>query len=413
MRLALLHYTAPPIVGGVESVIAHHARMMAQHGHEVRVVAGRGGQFHAGVQFVHVPLADSRHTEVLAVKTQLDRGEVGVEFFRLRDVLVEELQRALKDVDVLFAHNVCSLNKNLALTAALFALHNAGAAFRLVLWHHDLAWTTPRYRAELREGYPWDLLRIHWPGAVQVTISQTRREELAELLHVSPEVIRVIPNGLDLSQFYKLEQRTVELIERIGVMEASPILLLPVRITPRKNIEFALRTLAALRRDWPSAALVVTGPLGAHNPANKSYFTMLRALRSALGLDGAAHFLVELSESTLPDAVISDFYRLADALFLPSREEGFGLPLIEAALSRIPIFCSDIAPLRALGQDDVQHYFSLDDPPEAVAALVKEALQHNAIWRFAHRVRAHYTWRGLYENYIAPLLSQHPPACAT
>jgi hypothetical protein len=28
-RVALLHYSAPPVVGGVESVIAHHARLMS------------------------------------------------------------------------------------------------------------------------------------------------------------------------------------------------------------------------------------------------------------------------------------------------------------------------------------------------------------------------------------------------
>ena len=28
MKIALLHYSSPPVVGGVESVLAHHARLM-------------------------------------------------------------------------------------------------------------------------------------------------------------------------------------------------------------------------------------------------------------------------------------------------------------------------------------------------------------------------------------------------
>jgi hypothetical protein len=32
MKIALLHYSSPPIVGGVESVLAHHARLMANAG---------------------------------------------------------------------------------------------------------------------------------------------------------------------------------------------------------------------------------------------------------------------------------------------------------------------------------------------------------------------------------------------
>ena len=111
---------------------------------------------------------------------------------------------------MLFAHNVCSLNKNLVLTAALRLLHERSELPRLILWHHDLAWTTPRYRAELHEGYPWDLLRRDWPAATQVVVSELRRKELAQLLGVPEERIRVIPNGLDSARFLKLDAWTVE-----------------------------------------------------------------------------------------------------------------------------------------------------------------------------------------------------------
>ena len=45
MKIALLHYSVPPVVGGVESVLAQQARLMADAGHAVQVIAGRGGQF--------------------------------------------------------------------------------------------------------------------------------------------------------------------------------------------------------------------------------------------------------------------------------------------------------------------------------------------------------------------------------
>ena len=40
MRIALLHYSSPPIVGGVESVLARHARLMAGAGHHVPLLPG-------------------------------------------------------------------------------------------------------------------------------------------------------------------------------------------------------------------------------------------------------------------------------------------------------------------------------------------------------------------------------------
>ena len=70
-----------------------------------------------------------------------------------------------------------------------------------------------------------------------------------------------------------------------------------------------------------------------------------------MGLEASVYYLAELVEGYLPDAVIADFYRLADALLMPSREEGFGIPVLEAGLSRLPIFCADIPPLRELAGD--------------------------------------------------------------
>ena len=182
-----------------------------------------------------------------------------------------------------------------------------------------------------------------------MVVSQLRQREFAALTGVPAEQIAVVPNGVDLHAFYKFEPATADLIEETGLLAAAPILLLPVRVTRRKNIEFALHMLAALRRHLPDARLVVTGPLGAHNPANAAYLDELRALRAELGLEQAAIFLAEHSDAFLPDAVIADFYRLADALFLPSFEEGFGIPLLEAALSRMPVFCSAVEPLPELG----------------------------------------------------------------
>ena len=401
-KVALLHYSAPPIVGGVESVLGHQARLMADAGHQVQVIAGRGEQTDPRIPFVQLPLADSRHPEGLAIKTELDAGRVPPKFAELVDTLTAELSEATDDVNVLFAHNVCSLNKNLALTAAVKNLASRND-LQLILWHHDLAWTTPRYRSELHEGYPWDLLRQAWPGVKQVTISEMRQRELAELFRIDRDKIEVVPNGIDLAAFHKLEKQTREFVEQLDLFHASPLLLLPVRITPRKNIELALRVGAHLIRLLPDAKLVVTGPLGPHNPANVKYFEKLRVLRAELGLEPVVNFLAELTSDFIPDDVISDFYHLADALLLPSLEEGFGIPILEAGLANLPIFCSDIPPLRSLGGSYV-NYFSPDEDPEKIAGTIAHYLSSTTLFPMRTKVRGQYTWEGIYRQHIAPFL---------
>ena len=405
MEIALLHYAVPPVVGGVESVLAQHARLMAEAGHKVRMVAGRGGQFDPRIAFVSLPLADSRAAEVLAVKSELDAGRVPAPFAALVETLKIDLTRALAGVELLIAHNVCSLNKNLALTAALHELLPLPDAPRMILWHHDLAWTTPRYRSELHAEWPWDLLRTDWAQATQIVVSTSRQDELAALLGVPLERIRVVPNGLDVSAFFKLEPETMDLVRRLDLLAAEPLLLLPVRITPRKNIELAVRTVAALGAQFSNPVLVVTGPPGPHNPANAAYFANLKELRETMGLQGSVHYLAELTDGYLPDAVIADFYRLADALFMPSREEGFGIPILEAGLSRLPIFCADIAPLHELAGERAT-YFSPDALPEQVASQVAARLAADPNYAMGVHVRGSYTWERIYARCIAPMLAE-------
>lgn len=403
-RIALLHYSAPPVVGGVESILGQHARLMADAGHAVCIVAGRGEQTDPRIPFYQVPLVDSLHPEVLEVKTELDQGRLAPKFGILVEELTAHLNELLDETDVLIAHNVCSLNKNLALTAAIYNLASQNH-MRTILWHHDLAWTTPRYRHELHDGYPWDLLRQAWPGVRQVTISDMRQKELADLFQTSQDEIIVIPNGLDSGRFHKLERQTLAYLKQLGLLDAAPLLLLPVRITPRKNIELALRVCAGLLQHFPDTKLVVTGPLGPHNLANVKYFEKLVALREELRLQSNAFFLAELTSAYIPDEVIYDFYHLADALFLPSLEEGFGIPVLEAGLAGLQIFSSDIPPLRSLGGSNAV-YFSPDADPVPLAKTIAEDLSSNRVFRMRVGVRREFTWERIYARDIAPLLKE-------
>jgi glycosyltransferase involved in cell wall biosynthesis len=108
--------------------------------------------------------------------------------------------------------------------------------------------------------------------------------ELAELMKLEPASIHVVPNGVDAARFYKLETQTKALLEQTNVMDAAPILLLPVRVTPRKNIELALQTVKELQKQFPQVALVVTGPLGPHNGNNVHYFEQLKIPARGIGV---------------------------------------------------------------------------------------------------------------------------------
>ena len=403
MNIALIHYAAPPVVGGVETVLARQAQLFSRAGHQVQILCGRGQIWDVNIPVVVNPRFDSRFPAILKLKASLDEGMVPDNFSEMVDLIQSDLQRCLEGVEVLIAHNVASLHKNLALTAALYNISQSRKAPRMILWHHDLAWTTPRYAEELYFDWPWNLLRLPWKGVKQVTISKARQTELTELYGITAEEISIIPAGLDTVDFYGLHPRTLALLEKLDLSDKSPIFLTPVRITTRKNLELGIKMLASIHQKFPQAVLIITGPPGAHNPNNKKYLKKLQRLRDKLELGKRVLLLAEYMPEGLPDEMIPDFYRIADVLFMPSREEGFGIPILEAGLSRLPIFCSDIPQLRALAGDSAV-YFSPDENPDYIAGLISQYLQRDRVYQWRVKVRQEYTWEAIYKKQLEPLL---------
>ncbi|MEO8609861.1 MAG: glycosyltransferase [Chloroflexota bacterium] len=407
-RIAILHYASPPTIGGVESLIEHQARGLNKSGYAVRIISGKGGSFHEDIN-VHInPLFGSTHPDVLAVKSELDTGMMPIVFEALVERLKLALYEALAGCDICIVHNILSLNKNLPLTAALARLLET-QPIRLIAWNSDLAWTNPQYQPELHPGYPWDLLRQPWPMVRYVTISEARRVEMAALYAIDPLSIQVITPGIDPARFFRWTSATTVLIDELKLLDTEGLLLLPARITRRKNIALALHVLAAVRaQSGCDYRLIVTGPPGPHNPSNASYLTELLDLRQALGVEASAHFLHEWSTDGTPflpdDDMVAGLYQIADALFFPSIQEGFGIPILEAGLSGLPIFCADIPPLRTTGEADVTYFDPVNELPNHIAARVLNGLDINPVSRLRRRVRRSFRWDALIQDQLVPLL---------
>ena len=62
----MLHYTAPPVVGGVEAVIDAHARIFFQMGYPVTIIAGQGSlkRLPDGCELQLIPDIDIQHPDI-------------------------------------------------------------------------------------------------------------------------------------------------------------------------------------------------------------------------------------------------------------------------------------------------------------------------------------------------------------
>lgn len=341
MKIAIIHYTAAPVIGGVERIIDEQARLLRHYGHSVTILCQRGDG---------------------------------------RNITQETVLSKLWGADLAIVHNVFTMPFDLALTEALW---QAAADIRTIAWTHDIAAANP----DLAPVSP--ILSKAAPGVEYVAISALRQRQLRATLGI--ENARIIPNGIDPVRILDLPQNVAALVERERLFDAAHIFLHPTRLLRRKNIETSIRLTQAL----PGSRLIITGADDSHNPASADYAAAMRRLAGPETIFASDHFAVN-------DAELSALYRLADALIFPSRQEGFGLPLLEARIHRLPAIYSDIEPLAELAGNGFP--ISPDESPEAIVRLIAPWLTTISDRR---KVLAEYAWPAIYQRHIRPLIDAH------
>jgi mannosylglucosylglycerate synthase len=412
MRVAILHYSLPPVVGGVETVIQAHAGLLLKAGIQVTLIAGAGEEsaLPAGTDFIHIPEMDSRHPRLAQISQQLDSGVVPADFVPLTALLERSLLQALGSIDTVMVHNVFTKHFNIPLTAALIRVLDGGKLRNCIAWCHDFTWTSPHSSSSVHPGYPWDLLRTFRRDVTYVTVSAARQQELAGLLKCPPGQIGVVYDGVDPTDLYSLSEEGQALVERLDLDQADLILLMPVRITQAKNIEFALQVIASLKARGVKPKLVVTGPPDPHDLQDQEYYRSLLELRRQLDVEREACFVYESGSLpgegyTIGLPLVRQLYRVCDLLFMPSHREGFGMPILEAGLLGMPVFSSKIPAAMEIGAGVVTR-FSPDNAPDSVAGVILDWAQNSSTQRLRQRIRQNFTWQAIFQHDILPLITR-------
>jgi len=395
-RILFVHYTTPQVLGGVEQVMAAHAAALQAAGKEVAVLAGRGGVKPRGVRVIRVAEADSRHPAVERDLAALTAGVRTPAHDALVARLLKKIRPHVERADRVVVHNVMTMPLNLALTEVLETLAREHPD-RFIAWTHDISYFDERYAPMRHEGAPWDLVARPVPGVRYVTVSEQRAEQWSRLTGLARREIEVVTNGIDVGEVLGLAPAGLRLAQRLHLFDADPLLLLPVRLTRRKRVEAAIDATAALRRRGRTAMLVVTGATGPHNAANKAYLAELTA--RAKKVEGV--HLLAAQGVRARYATVVDLFSLADVLVFPSESEGFGIPMLEAGLHRLPIVCSDLPALRETGGDD-PIYVPPDASGEAIADAIERALD-TPVMRMRARAREH-AWPRVLRDRVLPVI---------
>ncbi|MCD6352794.1 MAG: glycosyltransferase, partial [Proteobacteria bacterium] len=258
-NIALLHYSCPPVVGGVEEVVRQQASLFHRYYHPVKIFAGSGGEFAHEYRVEINPLLDSRNPRILHF--QKNASEQTAKLDALSDKIFQYLSRVLIPFDILIAHNVLSMHYNLPLTYALHRLADS-QQIKMISWNHDSPYFYENFPINLHKK-PWDVLRKCNPNIHYIAISESRRQQFLQLYGESKN-IKVVPNGVDPFRFFRLNISTIRVIQENDLFNADFILAQPCRLHPRKNIELSIKVTRALHDQGINARLLITGAYDPH-----------------------------------------------------------------------------------------------------------------------------------------------------
>ncbi len=391
--IALLHYTSWPSIGGVETILRQQSELLAADGFTVQLLVGAGAAFSDSIETCAIAELNGPDPAVVAAQREALNGQPGPAFQALTGQLRRRLEPIFLECSSIIVHNYFTMPFNLAATRVLSDFASEG--FPIVAWTHDLAALNVDY--VVPRNPVCDLLRQKLPGALYVTISELRAREFKVLTGEAPDL--VIPNGVD---FGRLAGLPAQLEERLDVVWGETLVLFyPTRVVPRKNIELAIKIVAALIEQGQPARLIISGAANLLSVTNEPYLEELRSLVEKCGM---AEQVIWASEyCAVDDECLRALYLASDALLFTSRQEGFGLPPTEAAFLRLPVFCSDIEPLRTIAGGSAT-VFDLRASPENIAKIIRDTLDKDEPFTRRRKLLRQYSARQLYLDRLKPLL---------
>jgi glycosyltransferase involved in cell wall biosynthesis len=207
----------------------------------------------------------------------------------------------------------------------------ARAGKRILFDYHGITppslWNGPQ-REALEQGQ--QQRGLVWFAEAAVVHSRFAALELQAPTRFPSERLHVLAHPVDTERFRPgPPQRS--LAEELGLAEAH-LLLFVGRIAPNKNVPILVDALKFLADVKPPVHLVIAGDAG-DVYQNEAEHCRRRAFE--LGVFDRVHFLGQVSDERLPD-----LYRSASLFVMPSRHEGFCIPVLEAMASGLPVLAA-------------------------------------------------------------------------
>jgi len=317
MRIAMLSWETlySPCVGGVGRHVSEMAAALARAGHDVHVFSrvAPGQTYHQVIDGVHY-----QRCPYLTLPDFVDDVNSMCRAFVERLFVVEDMTRPF---DVVHAHDWLAANAMIWIKQgrgrpSVFTVHSTeyarcGNAFP--------PGRSERIRVQERAG-------TYWAERV-IGVSNAVRSEIAWMYEVPAWKISVINNGVTPARFERHVDGAATR-RRYSIGTTDPTIVFSGRLEWQKGPDLLLEAMPTVLLAHPNAKLIYVGD-GSMRPGIEN-----RAWQ--LGIAHAVRFLGRRDE-----AEIAALYRISDVVCIPSRNEPFGIVVIEAWSAGKPVIVTD------------------------------------------------------------------------
>jgi glycosyltransferase involved in cell wall biosynthesis len=176
-----------------------------------------------------------------------------------------------------------------------------------------------------------------------ITVSESSKKDIMKFLDVDESKIEVVYNGVEYDRFNKsyTEDEKSKVREKYNL--PKNYILYMGTLEPRKNIESIIEAFEIFKREDGLAnqkvKLVIAGKKG-------WLFESIFNLVDRLNLKDEVIFTDYVDENDKPL-----IYNMASVFLFPSLYEGFGIPVLEAMASSVPVITSNVSSLPEVAGD--------------------------------------------------------------
>jgi len=321
MRIAVLAWESAHsiMVGGLAVVVSRHAEALAKLGHDVHLFTrwgeGQSDSEYINGHYYHRCKFDPGQN-LLAFAHNMSKSFV---------TRLHEVERADGRFDIIHGHDWHVVD----------ALHDLRSEGRVVV----LTFHSTEYgRNGGRFGDWWEFKEVsgkEWYGGYIAnritTVSNAMKNELCWLYKIPPLKIDVIPNAINAEEFQaKVDPGRIK--EKYGIHPLAPTVLFFGRIVDQKGPDLLVEAIPKILSNRRDTKFIFAGEGGMRQH--------LQSRIAELGVEWATRFTGWLS---LP--LLIELLNSTDIVCIPSRNEPFGIVLLETWAAGRPVVATDVGGL--------------------------------------------------------------------